>query len=70
MSFNPFGDDIEHPTKTCHEEGCPAGFRDTGRWAPERRSGSGWFHQRNGWSYCPDHTPDWVAEWREKKAAR
>lgn len=28
----------------------------------------GWFHQKDGKSFCPDHTPNWVHEWRAKKA--
>lgn len=27
----------------------------------------GWFHQKDGNSWCPEHTPEWVAEWRAKK---
>lgn len=26
--------------------------------------------QRNGLAWCPDHNPDWVAEWRAKKKAK
>lgn len=26
--------------------------------------------QRNGDAWCPDHTPDWVAEWRIKRKAK
>lgn len=29
---------------------------------------SGWFHQRDGTSWCPEHIPEWVAKWREDKA--
>jgi hypothetical protein len=28
----------------------------------------GWFLQRNGDAWCPDHIPDWVVEWRSKKS--
>lgn len=28
---------------------------------------SGWFFQRDGTQYCPEHTPEWVAEWRARK---
>jgi hypothetical protein len=27
----------------------------------------GWFHQMDSKSWCPEHTPEWVAEWRAKK---
>jgi len=30
----------------------------------------GWFHQWSGNSWCPDHHPEWVAEWRAKKEAQ
>jgi hypothetical protein len=53
--------------RECHADGCDTSFEDNGRWTPERRPGSDWFIQRNGWTWCPDHTPDWVAEWRKKK---
>lgn len=28
----------------------------------------GWFMQKDGQAWCPKHTPDWVASWRERKA--
>lgn len=28
-----------------------------------------WFHQKDGTSWCPDHIPEWVTEWRAKRAA-
>lgn len=70
MPFDPFRTRTDHPQKECAADGCTANFRDTGRWAPERQSKSGWFHQRNGSSFCPQHTPDWVAAWRERKASK
>lgn len=30
----------------------------------------GWFHQKDGKSWCPEHTPEWVAEWRAKNARK
>lgn len=30
----------------------------------------GWFHQKNGNSYCPTHKPTWVDEWRARKAEK
>ena len=26
---------------------------------------TGWFLQKNGAIWCPDHVPEWVEEWRE-----
>jgi len=52
--------------KACVAEGCEESFVPH-RWAPESQSGSGWFHQRNGTSWCPAHVPEWVAGWREKQ---
>lgn len=66
--YDIFGDGRpEHREKVCHEEECTESFTDTGRWAPERAAASGWFCQRNGAVWCPDHTPEWVAAWRKKK---
>lgn len=28
---------------------------------------SNWFFQKNGQNWCPNHTPEWVTEWRERK---
>ena len=44
-------------------EGCDATIPDE-RWSKTR---SGWFQTKDGKNYCPEHTPDWVAEWREKR---
>lgn len=51
----------------CSEDGCEHSFKPH-RWAPERQKESGWFHQRDGKSWCPAHVPDWVAGWRKSKA--
>jgi hypothetical protein len=29
-----------------------------------------WFHQMDGNSWCPEHTPEWVAAWRAKKGSK
>ncbi|AOZ64930.1 hypothetical protein SEA_OLYMPICHELADO_65 [Streptomyces phage OlympicHelado] len=50
----------------CSNAECPKSF-------PNHKHGTigahqdGWFLQRNGDAWCPDHIPDWVAEWRAKK---
>lgn len=28
--------------------------------------GEGWFHMKDGKSFCPEHVPDWVKEWRKR----
>lgn len=28
----------------------------------------GWFHQKDGQAYCPEHVPAWVEAWREPDA--
>lgn len=66
----PFIDPFNRPervTRTCRADDCTESFTDSGRFTPERSTASGWFCQRNGWVWCPDHTPEWVAAWRKKK---
>lgn len=50
----------------CGREGCGKSFRP-GFWEDHRAQTDGWFMQRNGIVWCPDHNPDWVAEWRKKR---
>lgn len=33
-------------------------------WGKVKAGGIGWFFERNGRSWCPIHTPEWVATWR------
>lgn len=40
------------------------------RWAQIRASDHGWFFGRNGDVFCPEHVPDWVAAWRERRKAQ
>lgn len=54
-------------TKTCKNEECTESFDSGSRWDDQRASNLGWFFQRNGDVWCPEHTPDWVAEWRARK---
>jgi len=28
---------------------------------------SAWFFMKDGSAYCPEHIPDWVADWRRNK---
>ena len=53
--------------KTCAEPLCENKIEDHA-WGYIKSSGeNGWFHQFNGDSWCPEHIPEWVAGWRERK---
>lgn len=57
----------------CAEPGCP-NERPDHQW--HYKSHPGWFSQKysednpDPKSWCPEHTPEWVAEWRAKRAAQ
>ncbi len=53
--------------RRCSEPGCPERVGDH-RWGAIKAQSEGWFYQRNGEAYCPQHVPAWVPAWREKKA--
>lgn len=36
-------------------------------WGNKRAETEGWFHQRNGDAWCPQHVPAWVPAWRAKR---
>lgn len=62
-------DELEHEssgTRSCSRGECPKFFPDH-RWGAMAADREGWFMQRNGKAWCPDHNPDWVAEWRASK---
>jgi hypothetical protein len=50
----------------CAKEECTKTYMDH-HWGTKEAQREGWFMQRNGDSWCPDHVPDWVEAWREKK---
>lgn len=50
---------------TCSGEGCEQKIADHA-WG--RIKAEGWFIQKDGNVWCPDHTPEWVEEWRARKA--
>jgi hypothetical protein len=51
---------------TCKHDGCKRTC--VNNYHENIRSGEeGWFFQRNGDAWCPDHNPEWVIEWRAKK---
>ena len=56
--------------KECSEPGCETTFRSNSKWDDIRAADKGWFLQRTGETWCPEHTPAWVADWRAKVAAR
>lgn len=51
----------------CDAEGCKARVRDHA-WGVIKADG--WFFQKNGDSWCPDHIPDWYWEWKGVKKPR
>lgn len=53
----------------CTKEECPKTYMPH-HWGTKEAGRAGWFLQRNGDAWCPDHTPDWVDEWRAKKKAK
>jgi hypothetical protein len=51
----------------CMGEGCEKSVPDH-YWGKVKK-GEGWFFsQDDKLIYCPDHLPEWVEEWRKKKA--
>lgn len=40
----------------------------TSKWNIMQAGKAGWFFQRNGDAYCPEHVPEWVEEWRRSKS--
>jgi hypothetical protein len=59
----------ESGTRSCAKEECPKFFPDH-MWGNRQAQREGWFMQRNGLAWCPDHNPDWVAEWRAKRNSK
>lgn len=51
----------------CAELACAASIKPDG-WSKTDAHKKGWFFQKNGLIWCPEHNPDWVAEWRASKA--
>lgn len=50
----------------CSEPGCE-NSKPRHAWAYKTKDGEGWFDQRNGDSWCPQHVPDWVDQWRRDR---
>lgn len=38
-------------------------------WGKVTASNAGWFFQRTGEAWCPEHVPEWVTEWRARRDA-
>lgn len=36
------------------------------KWGVIKAHNEGWFFQKNGDVYCPEHVPEWVAKWRAR----
>lgn len=49
----------------CSNPECKNEFR-AHEWGTKRAQREGWFLQKNNDKWCPDHLPEWVAEWRAK----
>lgn len=41
-----------------------------GKWSIIKAGEWGWFFQRDGTAYCPDHVPEWVSAWRARRDGR
>jgi hypothetical protein len=52
--------------RKCSREGCEKTY-PVHRWGAIRAGADGWFLQRNGDAWCPEHHPEWVAEWRTRQ---
>lgn len=50
----------------CDGPDCANSFKLT-HWDSKRAQTDGWFLQKNGDVWCPEHVPEWVAEWRAKQ---
>lgn len=62
------GDHRTPAVRVCAEENCSRSYTETCKWDAIKAFNEGWFFSRKtGLKYCPDHTPEWVAEWRERK---
>ena len=53
----------------CCIQGCDRQIAEGHRWGKIRAQDKGWFFAKTGHVYCPDHVPDWVAAWRERRGS-
>jgi len=59
----------EIPLKSCAVEDCEETYRPH-MWGSIKAHDRGWFLQKDGTAWCPQHVPEWVAEWREREAKK
>jgi hypothetical protein len=52
--------------KECAQPDCTKSFWSS-REGTMKAHYSGWYHQRNGKSWCPEHRPAWAPKWEGKK---
>ena len=52
--------------KSCSHEGCSASFTPH-HWGQKKAQTDGWFLQKDGDAWCPEHTPEWVEEWQARR---
>lgn len=52
----------------CSHPGCTRTY-DNYAWGRVVAGREGWFFQRSGEAWCPDHHPEWVAAWRAQRHA-
>ncbi len=52
--------------KQCAEPGCEAAHAEHYHGKVQAQL-DGWFMQRNGDAWCPEHNPPWVEEWRARQ---
>lgn len=48
----------------CFAFGCKAKIKNH-KWGMIKSEG--WVHLKDGRIFCPNHTPEWYAEWKAKK---
>jgi hypothetical protein len=46
----------------CSHDGCSNGTK-VNRWAKIRAQDEGWYFQRNGSLWCPEHRPSFAPAW-------
>lgn len=50
----------------CAEPGCEAGIK-AHAWGKIKAQSAGWFFSKAALSWCPEHNPPWVEQWRRNK---
>lgn len=56
-------------TRCDHEDGCEKTCPNH-KWGHLRAHKEGWFFSKDRHAFCPDHRPEWVEKWRERKQER